>query len=405
MRKGVIHILLLFVGLISSSPFAFGNDFIDKASEIVRNELNSTEVLIRVCAILLIIFFTLFIGFFITLMVARTKHKREDEYREKIKEKYELLLTGIIFNDEDDMETEEFKESKSRVIAHFKKHYLRRRKNRQYLREHILLLHRNFSGSSAEILRNLYIELKLHKEAIKELNSPDWGIQANAVKELAQMQMKDTLKKIKKRSRHENPVLRIEAQVVSLALDENDPFSFLDKDKNIITEWHQINLASNIDKIDSSLLPNFSRWFNSPNDSVVKFCIKMTLQYDQFENTPELIGLLKHKNQDIIADAVRVLGEFGAIDADVNMLNAFRDGNQKVKLNVVEALGKCGTHEHIPFLEQQLVQNDLSIAMAAANALRLMGDEGLNVLEKNRLSPLYAVAEISNHTLDDRINI
>jgi HEAT repeat protein len=397
--------MLLLVAFTGTSSFAFGYEFIDKASEMVRNELNSTEVLIRVCAILFIIFITLFISFFFTLMVARTKHKREDEYREKIKGKYEHILTGIIFNDEEDMLTEEFKESKKRVIDQFKKQYLKRRKNRQYLREHILLLHKNFSGSSAEILRNLYIELKLHKEAIKELNSPDWGVQANAVKELAQMQMKEALKKINKRSRHENPVLRIEAQVASLVLDEKDPFSFLDRDRNIITEWHQINLAANIDKLDSSLLPNFSRWFNSPNDSIVLFCIKMTLQYDQFENIPDLIGLLKHKNQDIVADAVRVLGEFSAIDADVNMLNAFRDGNQNVKLNVVEALGKCGTHEHIPFLEQQLVQNDLSIAMAAANALRLMGDDGLSVLEKNRLSPLYAVAEISNHMLDDRINL
>lgn len=377
---------------------------VDKATEMIRAELNSTEILIRVCAVLLVLFILLFISFFITLMVARSIHKYNDKYKAQLKEKYELLLTGIIFNEEEELETDEFKESKQRVINHFKKKYLKNRKNRNILREHIVLLHKNFAGTSANILERLYVELKLHKEALQELNSPDWGIQANAVRELAQLNILDAAPKLKRRARHENPILRIEAQVAALTMDEQDPFSFLDNNRNHLTTWHQINLAANMNKIGAEKLPQFSRWFNSPNDSIVLFCIKMTLQYDQFDSIPELIKLLKHRSDEIIAQAAYVLGEFSATDADVNLLNAFVNASVKVKLKIIEAIGKCGTEEHIPFLEQQLLQNDLTIATKAAEALLILGDDGYKVLTRNADSPLFAVAEICKQVLDERNN-
>lgn len=384
-----------------------GNMFTTSAQpqlpSLLQEGLNATDILIRVCVVLIIVFVLCFITFFVTLMVARTKHRYNDAYEKRLKEKYELLLTGIIFNEEDELETDEFIESKKRVVTHFKKRYLHNRKNKSLLREHIVLLHKNFAGSAADILRNLYIDLKLDREAIRELSSPDWGIQANAVKELAQLNITKATKKIKKCTQHENHSLRLEAQVASISLDDKDPFSFLEKDKNVLTEWHQLNLSQVIDKLDRDALPQFSRWFNSSNDSVVEFCVKMTLQYDQFESVNDLIALLQHKNQRVVGEVAKALGEFAATDADVALLNAYRSANNHVRIRILNALGKCGTTEIIPFLQQQLLQNDLDIAFEAGRALRLFGNEGIDVLKQNTVSPLYGVSEICYHLLDDRI--
>ncbi|TAE88977.1 MAG: HEAT repeat domain-containing protein [Bacteroidetes bacterium] len=386
-----------------SSVLAQPNEASASVVSFIEKELEATDLLIKICIVLIILFIVLFISFFITLMVARTTHRHRDHYEKSLKEKYELLLTGIIFNDEDDLETEEFLESKKRVISHFKKHYLHLRKNRAYLREHILLLHKNFAGTAADVLRKLYIELKLDKEAIRELNSPDWGIQANAVKELAQLGITAAAKKIKRRTQHENHTLRIEAQVASIILETKDRFSFLGKDKNVLTEWHQLNLSQVIDKLDAEDIPQFKQWFSSTNDSVVQFCIKMTLQFDQFESTNDLINLLKHPSQLVVGEAAKVLGEFGATDADVALLNVYRDAENWVKIRILNALGKCGTHEIIPFLQQQLLQNDIDIAFEAGKALRLFGNEGIDTLKANLSSPLYGVSNICQHLLDERI--
>lgn len=383
--------------------FAQENKVVKAANDFVEEGLKSTDILIRVCIVLIIIFITCFIAFFITLMVARSSHKYDDQYEKNIKEKYELLLTGVIFNDEDEMETEEFLESKKRVISHFKKHYLHRKKNRIYLREHILLLHKNFAGSAADILKNLYIDLKLDKEAIRELNSPDWGIQANAVRELAQLSITKAAKKIKSRTQHENHTLRLEAQIASVTLNSNDPFSFLDKDRNWLTEWHQLNLSQVIDKMEAEDIPQFNRWFLSKNETVVQFCVKMTLHFDQFDSTNDLINLLKHPSQLVVGEVAKVLGEFGATDADVALLNVYRDAETWVKIRILNALGKCGTHEIIPFLQQQLLQNDIDIAFEAGRALRLFGNEGIDVLKANTSSPLFGVSGICHHLLDERI--
>lgn len=397
------HIYSFFTLLLWGKVSGAQNTYWERIIDMLSTQLNSTEILIRVCTVLLIIFTLCFLGFFTTLMIARSKHRNEDAYQKEIKEKYELLLTGIIFNDEDEMQTDEWKSSKKRVVEHFKKRYLRKRINKKYLRDHIILLHKNFAGTAADVLRNLYIDLKLDKEAMRELNSPDWGTQANAIKELAQLNIVEAKKKIKSRTFHENQILRLEAQVAIIAMEEEDPFSFLGKDKNHLTEWHQINLAKIIDTIDREKLPLFSRWFNSKNDSIVEFCIKMTLQYDQFESIPELIELLNHKTQNIVGEAARTLGEFSATEAQPMLLKVYRNATIPVKRKILTALGKCGTHELIPFLLQQLVQNEISIAMEAGKALRLLGDEGIQVLRDQSNSMLYGVGDICKHLLDERI--
>lgn len=397
------YIYTVSILLVSSKVTNAQNQSWEHVLDLLSTQLNSTEILIRVCTVLLIIFSLFFLGFFATLMIARSKHRNEDNYRNDIKEKYELLLTGIIFNDEEEMQTEEWKSSKKRVVDHFRKRYLRKRINKKYLRDHIILLHKNFTGTAADVLRNLYIDLKLDKEAIRELNSPDWGTQANAIKELAQLNIVEAKKKIKSRTFHENQILRLEAQVAVIAMEDDDPFSFLGKDKNHLTEWHQINLSKIIDTINREKLPLFSRWFNSKNNSIVEFCIKMTLQYDQFESIPDLIELLNHKSQNIVGEAARTLGEFSATESQPMLLKAYRNAITPVKKKILTALGKCGTHELIPFLQQQLVQNEISIAMEAGKALRLLGDDGIQVLKDQTNSLLYGVGEICKHLLDERI--
>lgn len=376
---------------------------VDKTEDLIYRQLTSTEILIRVCTVLLILFTLLFIGFFFTLLIARSIHRNKDAYEEKIKEKFELLLTGIIFIDEGEMETREWRNSKQRVITHFKNKYLRSRKNRKYLREHIVLMHKNFSGSAADVLRNLYLELKLEKEAIRELSAPDWGMQALAIRELAQLKIVVANKKIKRFTVHENEILRLEAQVAILTMEGQNPFSFLDNVKSKLTDWHQVNLARIIDQLDRSTLPMFSQWFSSKNETVVDFCIKMTQQYDQFQSIPDLIALLEHPSQLIVGEAARVIGVFQANEAQPMLLKAFRTASHDVKIKIITALGKAGTEELVPFLTQQLLQNDTEIAFAAGKALKLLGFEGEQVLVNNTESLLYGVPEICKHLLDERI--
>jgi hypothetical protein len=85
------------------------------------------------------------------------------------------------------------------------------------------------------------------------------------------------------------------------------------------------------------------------------------------------------------------------------LLKAYRNAITPVKKKILTALGKCGTHELIPFLQQQLVQNEISIAMEAGKALRLLGDDGIQVLKDQTNSLLYGVGEICKHLLDERI--
>lgn len=72
-----------------------------------------------------------------------------------------------------------------------------------------------------------------------------------------------------------NEILRMEAELAWIRLDIDDPFSFLDKLGQDFTPWEQLHVFEMI-KRNKVTLPDFSRWLNSPNETVVLFCRRMT---------------------------------------------------------------------------------------------------------------------------------
>lgn len=71
-----------------------------------------------------------------------------------------------------------------------------------------------------------------------------------------------------------NEILRMEAKLAWIRLDIDDPLSFLDKLEHDFTPWEQLHVFEMI-KRNKVTLPDFSRWLNSPNETVVLFCRRM----------------------------------------------------------------------------------------------------------------------------------
>ncbi|MFA5814882.1 MAG: SPOR domain-containing protein [Bacteroidales bacterium] len=77
-----------------------------------------------------------------------------------------------------------------------------------------------------------------------------------------------------------NEVLRMEAELALIRLDIDDPFSFLDKLHQEFTSWEQLHVFEMI-KRNRVSIPDFSRWLNSPNETIVLFCRRMIGAFKQ----------------------------------------------------------------------------------------------------------------------------
>ena len=213
-----------------------------------------------------------------------------------------MLANALVFSDDDDPHT---------VVKHFLPRFskipLYRKFVKKLLISEIVNNHTSFSGRSAEILREIYLQLNLDKFARKDLKSLYPHKKIAAIKELTAMLVKDECPTFLNYTNHSNPDLRLEAQRAHIRLCSDNPFQFLDTILKPISEYHQIVLFEVITKMETMARPKFSNWLNCKNESVVAFSLKLIQHYQQFNAIPNLIYLINHYDLKIRTSASTIL--------------------------------------------------------------------------------------------------
>lgn len=335
------------------------------------------------------------------ILVRRTtelyKRKRDADLQQRI---ITMLANVLVFHEEDDPKT---------VVSHFLPRFaklpLYRESIRRILVAELLNNHANFSGRTAEVLTELYLQLHLDKTARKNLHSRQWHKQIEAIRELTEMSVKDECEKILKFTDHRNPHLRIEAQIAFVKLCIDNPFRFLDTVREPILDWHQLILFELITKTETMARPRFANWLNSANDSVVSFCLKLIEYYQQFDALPNLIYLINHYNLKIRATAIEILGRMEAEMAESHLVAAYPNQPQKIKVKILNALGLIASGGCLSFLNSQAKNKEFPLRMAALRAIKAHRQEGRELLTSLYNEGVSQDRAIIKHVLDERIKV
>lgn len=392
----MLHIL---TPLLQSDANQIERKFESKLDQMIIDADKASYSIVHVCIAIIVICLMSVVIITVTLFVKRAKTQHLARRTRALEEKYDLLLTGIIFDDMDD----DFEAKRQKLVNHFRKQYLTTTFNKRILRKQLLKLHKNLAGSAKEALGTLYRELKLHKDAFTQLRSTDWSEKADAVRELSQMEIPEAKDKIIRLTGHENAVLRLEAQVAMLMLDKENPFGFLEKKRAVITEWQQLNLEETIKKIDIQKIPVFAQWYSLKNASAVQFCIKMTSAYNQFESSSRLIGLLSSRHERVVKEAVVALGQMMIPEAQQPLFDLYPHTSLEIKNEIISSLGKIAGDTAIAFLTDLLYKGSHHTALKAAAALKMSGYDGEQILNKALESRSETAVAVSMHLLDERI--
>lgn len=373
--------------------------FGEKMRGLFVDSYRDVDPVVHVCFFIIVGCFASAFIVAVLLFAHRFWFQYRDNLRQKLEERYALLLTGIIFDDRDEL----FEEKRQKLVDYFRKQYVRSPFYKRILRKQLLFLHKNFSGQSQDILKELYYELDLHKSALAQLRDTDWSEKAEAVRELSQMGYDKAKEKILKLTLHENRVLRLEAQAAMLALNEEEPFGFLAYATGEITEWQQLNLEEKAKRLDLKKIPNFSQWFGLKNQSVVEFCVKMTVAYNQFESADALLQLLYSKDERVRLEAVKAVGTMLIDESQLILVEMYPEVSPEMKDAIIVSLGKIGGIEGMVFLEELLLTEEHDFALKAGRALMLIGFDGDAVLQMAAQNEQEQVRSIVKHVLDERI--
>ncbi|MFD2162681.1 HEAT repeat domain-containing protein [Paradesertivirga mongoliensis] len=356
----------------------------------------------------LYIFLSLFIALFCVIGIAEVliyiffrrgkefyKRKRDADLKERI---ITMLANILVFNDHDDPKV---------VVSHFLPRFSRlplyRKSIRKILVAELSNNHANFSGRSAEVLTELYLQLNLDKRARKNLNSRQWDKQIEAIRELTEMSIKDECDKVLKFTDAKHPQLRIEAQIAFVKLCADNPFRFLDTVKEPILDWHQLILFEVITKAETMARPRFAYWLNSANDSVVSFCLKFVEYYQQFDALPNLIYLLNHYNLKIRGAAIEILGRMEAEMAESHLVAVYPHQPQKIKEKILNTLGLIASGGCLSFLTSQAKSKEFPLRLAALRAIKAHRKDGREMLDTLYNEGVLQDRAIIKHILDGRI--
>ncbi len=316
--------------------------------------------------------------------------------REELQEKYQQVFRVLLFDD---------KSSGDDIIKYFDPGDLKDKFNRETIKNELIHLHENFRGETAERLEEIYQALKFHKDSIHKLKNKRWYIVAKGMRELALMNVKEALPDVNGYINNKNEILRMEARIAIMKLSDKDPLSFLSREVTVLSGWDTANIYSMLTKMEEKLIPDFSNWLDSPNKSVVLFCIQMIGTFRQQESLNKLLELLKSNEEDIRFAAIRALRSLNAVGAERPMIEIYEGESLTNRLEILKALESIGSSHSAPFLEKIIRQplEDYPLTIQAVRALRAIGDSGKAIVDRIFQQSGAQMQLVINHAIDKRL--
>ena len=330
----------------------------------------------------------------------RVRQWFENKRDKRFKEKITSMLANIVVND-DEIAADEIV---GHFVSKFKKLPLKRKAVRDLLVKEILHYHSNFTGSTAVILRGLYLGLKLNHQARKKLQGR-WETQIEGIREITQMNLREETDTILELTGNENSQVRMEAQIAFVKLSTDNPFRFLESASEQILDWHQLVLFEVITKTENTGIPSFSQWLASKNPTVVMLCLKLIDHYQQLDAIPELIRLLEHDDLQIRRKGIAVLGNLEAENAELSLCRMYAGQPIEVKLEIIRAMGKIASTNYLEFLSDEMSSKEFKIRMEAVHAIKRHGFAGTELLMSVSDDSDVQNQLIIKHVLDERIVI
>lgn len=324
----------------------------------------------------------------LAILLNRTRMEKEEKLRQYLSEKYQTLIIDYLFGD---TTPEKFFSIASNTYR------------RQVLIDQMIDVSINLKGDAEQKLRALYLDLGLDNDSIKRANDRRWHKKIKGFRELAFMNIKDANPAIIKALDSNNEILRMEAQIALVRLDEVDRFGFLSSLNRPFSLWEQITLHELIIQHDIPV-PAFKKWLTSPNPTVVMFALRMIREFKQTDAEEEIRETLFYPSPEVRLLAVQVAGDLNMRSTLDIMKSMYKNQDYHTCLEIIKSMGKMPDIAYMGFLKLVLdKEDDVQLQIEATKAMENMGEEGVKALVKLMKSEYKNYNIIVRHVLDRRI--
>jgi hypothetical protein len=341
------------VDTIFDSPYSFSS---------------SEWFLIYVSVCLILCAFMGIIAIFVSRIRKSTKEKREA----RLKVQFQKILNALIIN-------QGVSDSPTSVLTYrideLKKTIGDSNFATQLLIDEIIRTKKNLTGSAVILLTEIYYLLGLDVVSRNKLSSIRWYEQAKGIREVSEMKDHQSLPAIRKFIDSPNMTLRDESILAIMRLDQRNPFGFLNGFEGELNVWMLVNIFQHLSTLPVDQVPDFQKWFEHENESIVYFALSVARQRRQRSAIEGVIKLLKHDNVNIAKLAIEALGELEAFEATDDLLfmtdRSWADSELSNALMVT--LGKIGSGQNVVMTLQKFATHpDYLVRFNALKSLQIL---------------------------------
>ncbi len=318
--------------------------------------------------------------------------------RKSLRERYKPLLTQLLFEDDSLLLDPELHKK-------FNEEDLSKKYHRSIISDEIIHLHENFTGETASRLELLFVKLGLHHDSLEKTKNRRWYIAAKGMRELALMNVKESVINLAEFLNHKNDILRMEARISIMKLSAEEPLSFLSRIKEPLSAWDQANIYGMLSKMPEQMIPDFSSWLNSPNKSVVQFCILMIGAFRQQDSKGVLIHMLDNEDEKVRMAVIKALRELNAYASEDKLINMYPLESEDVQYEIVKTLEAVGKESAAGLMEKILRQpvKNYSISIQAVKTFLATAESAKQRLDHLLESSNPQLQLIVQHAQDKRL--
>ena len=275
------------------------------------------------------------------------------------------------------------------------------KRKKELLIEVLIEFQKNFRGDSDRQIIEIYQAMNLGKTSYDKTFAISYFEQVKGLRELTNMLPNQATEMIAARLNDSNDLVRSEAQICYPQVNKEFPFDFLSILDKPFSKWAQLNIYYYI-KIHELPVPSFDKWITSTQPNVVCFCIQMISLFQQHENSAAVISLLQNPDEIIRFDAIRACGELHFIESKQLLKENYKTETQKNKLEITKSFLHIGEESDLPFLEEIVRNEELSLRMEACRTMYSLSENSRGYLENLNQSMNFVLTSIIAHITDPR---
>ena len=326
--------------------------------------------------VLLVIIFILVIYLKILRRNIRIVEKRNIKYRKIIEE----LLVEFLYAETS--EDGKFNANQKKIIKKFKKGLVSKRK-RKIITDTFLELDQQVSGHMILQMNQLYKEIGLLNFALRKLRSKKWYIVGIGIKDLRHFKVKRAKNAVLKLVNHHREEVRREAHLYFLDLFGFEGLDFLNELKVPLSDWDQILLLGEVEKLENDEITDLAHWLTSDNDYVILFVLNIIKVFNRLETKEQLLNLLHHKNEEVRIKAIDTLTHFEVYEAKEILKNKYETLSIKERIAFYHLFEKTASAEDDMFLVEHITEENFEIKYKALKILSEVNSNLYSKLEKD----------------------